>query len=222
MVATVCKSQAVALPLSRRDGPPARPRLPLAGALRNDRQNARDWLLSPQTEAAVSGSGALVTFSLAPSLLPTPSTRSDHCQVPLRRSRLSLRFVTRVATLGSTYMANVAVPRKRTKTFTGCWTCRERKIKCDEAQPNCLQCRRKGLQCEGYGARLQWLPPVVACAPNQNFDIEGADLFPSTPFRRTLPTGMTMSSSIFAATAADHSLKSLCGLCFAPVRSTIS
>ncbi|KAH7157955.1 fungal-specific transcription factor domain-containing protein [Dactylonectria estremocensis] len=49
--------------------------------------------------------------------------------------------------------------RKRTKTFTGCWTCRARKIKCDEARPHCRQCRDKSLACEGYGSRLQWLAP---------------------------------------------------------------
>ncbi|RHZ60128.1 uncharacterized protein CDV56_108443 [Aspergillus thermomutatus] len=49
--------------------------------------------------------------------------------------------------------------RKRTKTFTGCWTCRTRKIKCDEAKPSCRQCHEKGLVCDGYGARLQWLTP---------------------------------------------------------------
>lgn len=36
---------------------------------------------------------------------------------------------------------------KRTKTFTGCWTCRERKVKCDEAEPHCQQCRRRGWAC---------------------------------------------------------------------------
>lgn len=52
-------------------------------------------------------------------------------------------------------------PRKRTKTFTGCWTCRSRKIKCDETRPRCSQCSAKGLDCEGYGVRLQWLPPAT-------------------------------------------------------------
>ncbi|KAM6536365.1 arginine metabolism regulation protein II [Fusarium falciforme] len=49
--------------------------------------------------------------------------------------------------------------RKRTKTFTGCWTCRARKIKCDEGRPHCRQCREKRVTCEGYDARLQWLTP---------------------------------------------------------------
>ncbi|KAJ5863096.1 hypothetical protein N7455_007164 [Penicillium solitum] len=51
--------------------------------------------------------------------------------------------------------------KKRTKTFTGCWTCRTRKIKCDEAKPCCSQCYEKGLSCEGYSTRLQWLTPAT-------------------------------------------------------------
>ncbi|KAJ3549497.1 hypothetical protein NM208_g475 [Fusarium decemcellulare] len=47
--------------------------------------------------------------------------------------------------------------KKHTKTFSGCWTCRARKVKCDEARPRCRQCRRKGTECEGYGVRLQWV-----------------------------------------------------------------
>ncbi|CAG9990775.1 unnamed protein product [Clonostachys byssicola] len=43
------------------------------------------------------------------------------------------------------------------KTFTGCWTCRARRIRCDEGKPGCRQCRRKGVLCEGYDVRLQWV-----------------------------------------------------------------
>ncbi|KAF5006439.1 hypothetical protein FDECE_7199 [Fusarium decemcellulare] len=50
-------------------------------------------------------------------------------------------------------------PRKHSKTFTGCWTCRARKVKCDEARPKCRLCRSKGLHCEGYDVRLHWLTP---------------------------------------------------------------
>ncbi|KAK2769638.1 component of the argr regulatory complex [Colletotrichum kahawae] len=49
--------------------------------------------------------------------------------------------------------------RKRTKTFTGCWTCRGRKVNCDEIRPHCRECRARNLQCGGYGIRLQWLSP---------------------------------------------------------------
>ncbi|KAI1342564.1 fungal-specific transcription factor domain-containing protein, partial [Xylariaceae sp. FL0016] len=60
--------------------------------------------------------------------------------------------------------------RKRTKTFTGCWTCRSRKVKCDEAKPSCRVCIDKNLVCQGYGTRLQWLPPETG------FDVLGEGL----------------------------------------------
>lgn len=44
----------------------------------------------------------------------------------------------------------------RRRTFTGCWTCRSRRVKCDEARPQCSRCTRLGVQCEGYGIRLNW------------------------------------------------------------------
>lgn len=48
-------------------------------------------------------------------------------------------------------------PKRRTKTFTGCWTCRARRVKCDEHKPHCLRCRRSGRNCQGYNVRLGWL-----------------------------------------------------------------
>lgn len=50
----------------------------------------------------------------------------------------------------------VRTPKSRTKTFTGCWTCRARKVKCDDEKPHCRRCRRSGWQCQGYGMRLGW------------------------------------------------------------------
>lgn len=50
-----------------------------------------------------------------------------------------------------------ATNRRRTKCFTGCWTCRSRRVKCDEATPLCQRCRQFGVQCEGYGVRLSWV-----------------------------------------------------------------
>ncbi|CAH0055289.1 unnamed protein product [Clonostachys solani] len=49
--------------------------------------------------------------------------------------------------------------RKHSKSFTGCWTCRGRKVKCDERRPKCSQCTQKGLVCGGYDVRLQWITP---------------------------------------------------------------
>lgn len=48
---------------------------------------------------------------------------------------------------------------KRRKTFTGCWTCRERHVKCDEQRPRCKRCVVGNFTCQGYGTRLTWLTP---------------------------------------------------------------
>lgn len=42
-------------------------------------------------------------------------------------------------------------PRSR----TGCWTCRTRKVKCDEKRPVCGQCSRLGHVCD-YNPRLSF------------------------------------------------------------------
>ncbi|KAK2002529.1 hypothetical protein LX36DRAFT_678257 [Colletotrichum falcatum] len=36
------------------------------------------------------------------------------------------------------------------KVRTGCFTCKIRRVKCDEAKPNCLRCSRSGRVCDGY------------------------------------------------------------------------
>ena len=48
---------------------------------------------------------------------------------------------------------------RRVKTFTGCWGCRSRKIKCDEATPQCFQCQKSGIKCAGYDSTLVWILP---------------------------------------------------------------
>ncbi|KAB5549604.1 fungal-specific transcription factor domain-containing protein [Coniochaeta sp. 2T2.1] len=45
---------------------------------------------------------------------------------------------------------------RRTRSFTGCWTCRSRHLKCDEAKPECNRCIQLGTKCEGYAVRLSW------------------------------------------------------------------
>lgn len=49
---------------------------------------------------------------------------------------------------------------KKSKTFTGCFTCRSRKIRCDILKPSCKNCRKAGLTCGGYDINLRWLVPV--------------------------------------------------------------
>ncbi|CAI7626166.1 unnamed protein product [Penicillium bialowiezense] len=45
---------------------------------------------------------------------------------------------------------------KRSKTFTGCWTCRSRGVKCGEEKPACARCTKGPFNCEGYGVKLVW------------------------------------------------------------------
>lgn len=50
--------------------------------------------------------------------------------------------------------------KKKTKTFTGCATCRLRKIKCDLGRPFCKRCKKSGFVCAGYAIQLCWFRPI--------------------------------------------------------------
>ncbi|KAL6825223.1 hypothetical protein V8C40DRAFT_266130 [Trichoderma camerunense] len=52
--------------------------------------------------------------------------------------------------------------RAITRTRTGCWTCRNRRTKCDEEKPACRSCTRLGLHCAGYAIRLVFLNDAQA------------------------------------------------------------
>ncbi|RAL00322.1 Zn(II)2Cys6 transcription factor [Aspergillus ibericus CBS 121593] len=47
------------------------------------------------------------------------------------------------------------------RTRTGCWACRVRRVKCDETHPVCRRCARNNRPCR-YGLRLTWLEESVA------------------------------------------------------------
>lgn len=52
------------------------------------------------------------------------------------------------------------------KTFTGCWSCRASKVKCDLTRPECLRCTRTpGKKCKGYGVSLTWVNASSAHQP---------------------------------------------------------
>ncbi|KAJ0415112.1 fungal-specific transcription factor domain-containing protein [Aspergillus carlsbadensis] len=63
-------------------------------------------------------------------------------------------------------------PRRvpKTKTFAGCWTCRRRKVKCDNRRPRCRRCG-EGDRCEGYDVDLYW----VSNHNNNNNNNEGSE-----------------------------------------------
>ncbi|EFX04986.1 putative argr fungal zinc cluster transcription factor [Grosmannia clavigera kw1407] len=47
-------------------------------------------------------------------------------------------------------------PTRRSMTFSGCFTCRARGVKCDEQRPACQRCVKAKRMCAGYGVRLIW------------------------------------------------------------------
>ncbi|KAF5537192.1 ARG81-like transcription factor, partial [Fusarium napiforme] len=66
-------------------------------------------------------------------------------------------------------MNQASLRKRRHKSFAGCWTCRARKVKCDETRPSCVQCSLKQLCCEGYEVRLRWMP-LEAASPGYRHD----------------------------------------------------
>lgn len=62
----------------------------------------------------------------------------------------------------------------RTRTFTGCRTCRDRHLKCDEAKPTCSSCWRLNTPCEGYAPRLLWMSQRASSKPDADHRAKGS------------------------------------------------
>lgn len=93
--------------------------------------------------------------------------------------------------------------RKRactSKVRTGCITCKERRVKCDEVKPTCLRCAKAGQLCKGYTSlhreeqrRPPRPEPVICKAPSEpgshpptwarNHRWEGSALHPPPAWR---------------------------------------
>ncbi|GKZ88450.1 hypothetical protein AnigIFM59636_008309 [Aspergillus niger] len=52
-------------------------------------------------------------------------------------------------------------PLTISRTRTGCWACRARRVKCDETHPVCRRCARNNRCCE-YSLQLTWLDESIA------------------------------------------------------------
>lgn len=56
-----------------------------------------------------------------------------------------------------TRQARHTPPRMSTRrSHHGCWTCKAKRQRCDNARPTCNNCHQRGQLCEGYGMRLRW------------------------------------------------------------------
>lgn len=51
---------------------------------------------------------------------------------------------------------NKDTSHSRHRSHKGCWTCKRKRIQCDETRPGCRRCAERGLTCEGYEIRLRW------------------------------------------------------------------
>ncbi|KAK6832897.1 hypothetical protein PG987_007591 [Apiospora arundinis] len=90
----------------------------------------------------------------------------------------------------------------RTKQFTGCWTCRRRRVKCDEAKPSCERCNRLNVPCDGYGLRLTWVHgnEEASVGPEERLS------------RRYLPLGPDVTKSIgLSSSEIDETLDKIDG-----------
>lgn len=76
---------------------------------------------------------------------------------------------------------------KPRRVRTGCLTCRNRHLKCDEAIPICLNCQKSNRKCE-RGVRLNFIdlkveqPPYLLPPVDWKGEYPSADLFPSEPW----------------------------------------
>ncbi|KAJ5485249.1 hypothetical protein N7539_005237 [Penicillium diatomitis] len=73
-----------------------------------------------------------------------PSTSHPHIQ---------RKDSTTSSTTGTT---STTATNNRHRSHKGCWTCKRKRIQCDEAHPACSRCTSRGVLCEGYEIRLRW------------------------------------------------------------------
>lgn len=62
--------------------------------------------------------------------------------------------------MAATNGAAPVVADKPKRVRTGCLTCRERHLKCDEGLPNCQNCRKSSRECK-RGVRLNFIDTTV-------------------------------------------------------------
>ncbi|KAK9466362.1 fungal-specific transcription factor domain-containing protein [Lipomyces arxii] len=96
--------------------------------------------------------------------------------------------------------------QKIVRVRSGCWTCKARRRKCDEAKPFCMNCVKNNRQCEGYGLRLSFdVDDSRHIASGVHFDVKGR---PVVGFRRRprLKESMAARSTSSAAPAIPGSV----------------
>lgn len=103
-------------------------------------------------------------------------------------------YMNSIYSMGINYLLNILVwevpsmassdkhkDPSRHRSYKGCWTCKRKRIQCDEVRPACGKCTLRGISCGGYEIRLRWgagiasrgkysgaEKPVQECIPPQS------------------------------------------------------
>lgn len=97
---------------------------------------------------------------------PTKRQRITAPSIESKKSRKNSSQMTNIGAAGgdADTPAAVAAASKPKRVRTGCLTCRERHLKCDEALPNCMNCRKSSRVCK-RGVRLNFIDTTVKNPP---------------------------------------------------------
>ena len=115
-------------------------------------------------------------------LRPTKRLKAEDCALDVRfgtRNFVGDRSMAAPeASTTSIATDHAAAASKPKRVRTGCLTCRERHLKCDEGVPDCLNCRKSSRACK-RGVRLNFIdtqvktPPITP--PTQEWDVSFQD-----------------------------------------------
>jgi hypothetical protein len=90
----------------------------------------------------------------SPSSEPAPARTVSHSIAALEAMVFNL-YSSKQPSWNSDQTSGKEAPKRtrasRPKVRTGCATCKQRHVKCDERKPTCERCERAGTKCDGYG-----------------------------------------------------------------------
>ena len=100
-------------------------------------------------------------------------------------------------------------PVRKTRARTGCLTCRQRRIKCDETKPDCQRCQKANIVCEGYQSKRRLNPK----SNRNSLENQSRDQSPSSQdaFRigSSSPFGNSGTADVYPSTLLGQSHDSL-------------
>lgn len=119
------------------------------------------WNMSPSSVLVTSTPSQALPCRGDSSSVARSSVRSIN---PGRRTEV-------MTTAGSRFSKAISplTKAKSTRARTGCFTCRDRHIKCDEMIPSCLNCQRSKRSCV-RGVRLNFQAPMVHAVPDRHVE----------------------------------------------------